>query len=146
MTTKNPFEVPSEMRDLASRSVEQARKAFETFVSAAQKASSLGETAQNPVQKNLADAAKRTVGYAEQNVSAAFAMAERMVQAKTVEEIVKIQGDFMQSQASAIQAQLQETGSVVQKQMQDAGAVVQKKVQEATASIKNTGKASSKKP
>ena len=145
MTTKNPFEVPSEMRDLASRSVEQARKAFETFVSAAQKASELGDTAQNPVQKNLADAAKRTVGYAEQNVSAAFAMAERMVQAKTVEEIVKIQSEFMQSQASAIQTQMQETGNVMQKQMQDAGASVQKKVQEAATSVKGAGKAPVKK-
>ena len=28
MNAKNPFEVPSEMRDLAGRSVEQARKAL----------------------------------------------------------------------------------------------------------------------
>ena len=33
-----PFEIPSELRDFAERSVDQARKAFEGFVSVAQKA------------------------------------------------------------------------------------------------------------
>src|SRR6478609_7695820 len=42
----SPFEVPNEMRDFAERSVEQARKAFEGFLSVAQRATgAAGEAA-----------------------------------------------------------------------------------------------------
>ena len=42
----SPFEVPNELRDFAERSVDQARKAFEGFLTVAQRASGvLGEAA-----------------------------------------------------------------------------------------------------
>ncbi len=36
--TNSPFEVPNEVRDFAERSVEQARKAFESFLAVAERA------------------------------------------------------------------------------------------------------------
>jgi len=125
MTGKNPFEVPTEMRDLASRSVEQARKAFETFIGAAHKSASIGEGAANPVQQSIADATKRTVSFAETNVKAAFELAERLAQAKTVEDIMKAQGEFLQNQTRNIQAQMQEAGEALQKQFSSAAETVQ---------------------
>ena len=125
MNTKNPFEVPTEMRDLASRSVEQARKAFDTFIGAAHKSASIGDTPANPVQQSLADATKRTVAFAETNVKAAFELAERLAQAKTVEDVMKAQGDFLQNQARNIQSQLQEAGEAMQKQFAVASEAVQ---------------------
>ena len=41
---QSPYEIPAEMRDFAEKSVEQARKAFEGFIGAAQKAVSATET------------------------------------------------------------------------------------------------------
>ncbi len=120
--TKNPFEVPSEMRDLAARSVEQARKAFETFIGAAQKASDQASGGPLPIQKSLAETSKMTVGFAERNMNAAFDMAQRMVQAKTVEEVMAIQSEFMQAQAQALQGQMQEAGVKAKKQFDDAAA------------------------
>ena len=35
--SNTPFEIPTDLRDFAERSVEQARKAFEGFVAVAQK-------------------------------------------------------------------------------------------------------------
>lgn len=122
--TKNPFEVPTEMRDLASRSVEQARKAFETFIGAAQKASDQVTGGPMPVPKNLADASKMTVSFAERNMNAAFDMAQRLVQAKTFEEAMRIQAEYMQSQARVLQDQMQEAGNRVKEQMQDAAGQV----------------------
>ena len=126
VTTRNPFEVPSEMRDLASRSVEQARKAFETFIGAAQKSTTAVDGSDNPVQQGLVDATKRTVSFAETNMKAAFGMAERLVQAKTLEEVMKIQAEFVQSQAQTLQSQMQEVGAAVQKQLGDTAETVQK--------------------
>lgn len=136
--SKNPFEVPSEMRDLASRSVEQARKAFETFIGAAQKASDAVGGGDLPLQKNVADASKMTVSFAERNMNAAFDMAQRLVQAKTVEEVVKIQTEYVQGQAQVLQAQMQEVGTKAKASFEGAVADVQEKV--ATA----TGKATKK--
>ena len=39
------YEIPTEMRDFAEKSVDQARKAFESFIGAAQKASTDAEGA-----------------------------------------------------------------------------------------------------
>jgi len=134
--TKNPFEVPSEMRDLAARSVEQARKAFETFIGAAQKASESMGGGDNPLQRNLAETSRMTVNYAERNMNAAFDMAERLVQAKTIEEAMTIQTEFMQAQAKALQTQMQEAGQKVKAQLDQAATQMQGTVNKATEAAK----------
>ena len=40
--TKIPYEIPPEIRDLTAKTVEEARKAFESFIAAAHKASRAG--------------------------------------------------------------------------------------------------------
>ena len=129
--SKSPFEVPSEMRDLASRSVEQARKAFETFIGAAQKASDTVDAGTHPIQKNVADASRMTVSFVEKNMNAAFDMAQRLVQAKTMEEVVKIQTEFVQGQAQALQGQMVEAGTKAKQQFADASATMQANVKSA---------------
>ena len=129
--SKSPFEVPTEMRDLAARSVEQARKAFETFIGAAQKASETLDSS-NPIQKNMADASRMTVGYAERNMNAAFDMAQRLVQAKTIEEAMKIQTDFIQSQNQAIQDQMRDAGTKMKEQIEGVATQVKDNVAKAT--------------
>lgn len=133
--SKSPFEVPTEMRDLAARSVEQARKAFETFIGAAQKASD-SFNSDNPIQKNMADASRMTVGYAERNMNAAFDMAQQLVQAKTIEEAMKIQADFIQSQNTALQQQMQEAGTKMKEQFDGVTAQVKSNVSKATEATK----------
>lgn len=138
--SKSPFEVPSEMRDLAARSVEQARKAFETFIGAAQKASDAmtgAGASGNPIQQNMADASRMTVSYAEKNMNAAFDMAERLVQAKTIEEAMKIQTEFMQAQAQALQSQMQEAGSKMKSQFEDAASQMQGQMKAAADTAKD---------
>lgn len=133
--TKNPFEVPSEMRDLAARSVEQARKAFETFIGAAQKASDQVATGNMPLQQNMADASKMTVGFAERNMNAAFDMAQQLVQAKTIEEVMKIQSDFMQGQAQVLQDQMQEAGAKAKAQFDTAAASARQQFDDAAEKV-----------
>jgi hypothetical protein len=54
------------------------------------------------------------MGYAEKNVSAAFDLAQRLVHAKDVQEVVHIQTEFVKSQVSALQEQMTEFGTTVQ--------------------------------
>ncbi|MCA0422535.1 MAG: phasin family protein [Proteobacteria bacterium] len=144
--TKSPFEVPSEMRDLAARSVEQARKAFETFIGAAQKASDAVGGGPLPMQKNMADASRLTVSFAERNVNAAFDMAQRLVQAKTVEEVLKIQSEYMQAQAKALQGQMQEAGDKARSTFEEAKSSVTDAASKLTEMAKSAAPKAPKKP
>ena len=81
MTTgKTPgFEIPDQMRDLADRSVEQARKAFDDYMVAARKAVGTVED-QAKTAKADADNIQRTaLEYSEENIAAAFELAQKMV-------------------------------------------------------------------
>jgi phasin len=108
------FEVPSEMRDLANKSVEQAKRAFDTFVGATQQAAGNIQGSAQTVQETTAKAAQQVVGYAEQNVKAAFDHAQALVHAKGFDEVMKLQTAFMTNQVAAMQEQMKAMGQTVE--------------------------------
>jgi len=116
-TTPN-YEIPTEMRDFAEKSVEQARKAIDGFMSVAQKTVDTFEGSTNTLQATATDATRKTFSYAEQNLSAAFDLAQRMVRAKDPQEAMQIQAEFVRSQFQAMQTQMKEFGSMAQSAMQ----------------------------
>jgi len=113
--TNTPFEVPADLRDFAERSVEQARKAFEGFVSVAQKTAGAVDTANATVQANVKSATTQALGYAEQNVNAAFDLAHKLVKAKDPQEAFALQSEYLKSQLTNLQAQAKEIGALIQK-------------------------------
>ena len=120
MATNRPpgYEVPAEMRDFAEKSIDQARKAIDGFMSAAQKTVDTFEGSSNTLQATATDATRKTFSYAEQNLSAAFDLAQRMVRAKDPQEAMQIQAEFVRSQFQAMQTQMKEFGSMAQSAMQ----------------------------
>ncbi len=111
----NTYEIPAEMREFAERSVSQARKAFEGFMGAVHKTSSAVDTAANPALSGAKDVSSKAVGFAEKNVAAAFDLAEKLVHAKDVSEVMALQTEYMKAQMAAVQEQARELGDVVQK-------------------------------
>jgi phasin len=118
------FEVPEEMREFAEKSVEQTRKAFDGFIGAAQKAMDTWEGSTKSMPFASGDLTRKTLGYAEQNMHAALDHAQRLVRAKDVQEAMKLQADFVQSQFVALQEQAKEFGASVQKGATEAAAKV----------------------
>lgn len=108
------YEIPAEMRDFAEKSVEQARKAVDSFLGAARRTVDTLESSANTAQASAKDMTRRTLSYAEQNLSAAFDHAQRLVRAKDIQEAVQLQSDFARSQFAALQNQVKEIGSVAQ--------------------------------
>jgi phasin len=108
------FEVPAEMRDLASKSVEQAKRAFDSFMGATQQAAGNMQGSTHSLQENASKAAKQVVGYAEQNVKAALDHAHALVQAKGFDDVMKLQGEFMRSQMAAMQDQMKSMGKAAE--------------------------------
>ncbi len=113
--TNPTYQIPAEVRDFAEKSVEQARKAFEGFSSAAQKAIASVDTSVVPVAAGAKDVGVTALGYAEANVKSAFDLASKLVQAKDVQEVLSLQTEFAKSQFAAFQEQTKELGAVIQK-------------------------------
>ena len=130
------YEIPAEMRDLAEKSVEQAKTAFDGFIGAANKAVAAADTQATTAQHQSRDLAKRAMGYAEQNVTAAFDLAQRLLHAKDVQEVVHIQSEFVKPQVSSLQAQMTEFGSTVQASAKKVAETAQATVEGAAAEIR----------
>ncbi len=107
------YQLPTEMRDFAEKSVEQARKAFEGFSGAAHKAMASLDSAPLPIPGK--DVGVKALDYAEANVKAAFDLAQKLVHAKDVQEVLSLQSDFLKSQFDAFQEQTRELGAAITK-------------------------------
>lgn len=112
MTT--PFDIPHEMRDFAERSVEQARKAFEGFLSVAQKTAGVADEAPGATQGVKAFNA-HVLAFTEHNVKAAFDLAHKLVHAKDPQEAFALQSEYVKTQLTALQTQAKELGAAIQK-------------------------------
>lgn len=99
------FEIPEQMRDLADKSVDQARQAFEQFMDATQKAMASAEGSAKTLGEGAADLSRQSLAFVEENVAASFALAQRLVQARTAEEIAALQQEFARSQMKALSEQ-----------------------------------------
>ncbi|MFN8829677.1 MAG: phasin [Labrys sp. (in: a-proteobacteria)] len=119
MTTRPPYEVPPEMRDFAERSVEQARKAFDSFMTAAQRAAGTIGDSQETAKSGAMEIGRTAMGYAEQNVSAAFDFASRLVNAKDTQEILALQSEFMRAQLAAFSEQARTIGAAATRVAKD---------------------------
>src|SRR5208282_6390893 len=114
MTNLN-LEVPAQIRELAEKSVEQARKAFEDFVVAAQKATAQSEAATASLASSAKEVSSKAIGYAEVNVKATFDFAQKLFQVRDPKEILAVQTEFVKSQLAAVQEQAKELGEAVKK-------------------------------
>lgn len=105
-----PQEIPPQIRDLAEKNVEQAREAFLGFMGAAQKATGATEMLPSATK----DTMTKAMSFAEENVKAAFDLAQKLVRAKDVQEIFALQTEFATSRLTAMQTQAMELGAAVQ--------------------------------
>lgn len=103
-----PYDIPIEMREFADRSVEQARRAFEGFVGAAQRTVEAMETSTEAVHAGAREAGLKAIEIAEANVAASLAFAQRLVRATDMAEMMQIQSEFLASQMQTMQAQARE--------------------------------------
>ena len=124
------YEIPSDMRDMAEKSVDQARRAFDGFITAAQKAAGQADSTAATVQTNAKSIGSKAIGFAESNVRSAFDLAQKLVRAKDLQEVLALQTDYAKTQMTAIQDQAKELGSIMQTTAQGV-------VQSASSSIKS---------
>lgn len=115
------FSVPPEMRALAEKSVEQARKAFDGFVNAAEQATAGLERTAQTTRAGAQDVAQKAMSFAEQNVASSFDLAQKLVAARDVNEVVKLHADYVRRQMDILTEQARELSQSATKMGSDAG-------------------------
>ncbi|MGX1098407.1 phasin family protein [Amorphus sp. MBR-141] len=120
-TPNSPFEIPDQLRTYAEQSITQARKAIEDFMKVAQSTVTSVEGSTNQIQAGATDINNKMLTYAEENIAAAFDFAEKMARAKDMDEIVKLQSEFMTKRMSAFGEQTREIGDTAAKAASDVG-------------------------
>ncbi len=100
-----PFEIPDQMRQAADQSVAEARKAFSQFVDATGKAMADAEGAARTIGESASDMSRQSLAFVEENVSRSFDLVQRLVQARTPQEIAALQQEYVQRQMAAIAEQ-----------------------------------------
>jgi phasin len=109
------FEIPPEMRRFAEQSMQQARQAFDGFISAAHRAVSDVEGRANAARVGVRDVGEKAMTFAERNVAASFEFAQKLVRAKDVDEIMRLQTDYVKQQMRALNDQATELGQTAAK-------------------------------
>jgi phasin len=109
------FDIPTQMRQFAEQSVEQAKKAVDGFMTAAQKTAAAMETQASSAQTSAKDVGAKAMSYAETNIANSFDFAQKLVRAKDMQEILALQTEFVKSQMQALSEQAKELGTAATK-------------------------------
>jgi phasin len=120
---QDPFEqfaIPNELRSFAEQSVAQARKAFEGFISAANQAVGQMQGQAQAAHSGASEIAHKSMEYAQQNVTATFDFAQKLMHAKDAAEVMALQSQYLARQMQALSAQVQELGQSAAKIVVDA--------------------------
>ena len=110
---RTPFDIPDQMRDAADKSVEQARRAFDQFIDATQKAVAKAEGSVKSIREGAADVNRQALAFVEENIAASFDLAQKLVRAHTVEEVAAVQQEFLQRQMAAAAEQGKAIGTMM---------------------------------
>jgi phasin len=108
-------EIPQEMRELAVKSIDQARAACDQLMESAHKATEIIKQIipPTPVAAGLTDVQEKALRFTKQNLDATFSLANELAKAKDLQEAMQIQNRFMQLQIHSYALQAQELGTLV---------------------------------
>lgn len=113
-------DIPKDMRSMAEAGFEQARKAFEQFLSGAQKAASALEVRGEEARASAKDISAKAMTFAEKNVAASLDHAQKLLQAKDLSDIMRVHSEYVQTQMRNLAEQASEMTQAVSRAAMDA--------------------------
>ena len=137
--TTRPLEIPKEMRAVAEQSVEQAKLAFNSYLQAAQEAVSAFDRWVKASQVGTQGITKKAMSFAERNVLSAFEFAQKIVQAKDIRELIRMQTEFVQSQIQVLSEQVKDLGETATEVAKDSLKDLGERATKTAKSVKDLG-------
>ena len=92
---KMTMEVPPQVREFAEKSVDQAEKAISSFIESATKSIA---TVPGP----MTEVSKQVLAITEAGLKAQFEQARKLMQAKSINEVMLLQSEFMGNQFGVV--------------------------------------------
>ena len=110
--TTPQFEIPTDMRKMTEQSMNQVKTAISAYL----------DFWKRNVPENVVGGlalSDKIFAYAEKNVASAFEFASRLAQVRDVQELAKLQMEFIQAQMQAMTEQAKDLGETATKAVMD---------------------------
>jgi phasin len=109
------MEIPAAFRELAEKSVSQAKDTYEKMKSAAEEATDVLEDTYATATKGVSDYGLKVIEAARENTNAAFDFATELMTVKSLSEVVELSTAHTRKQFEALTAQSKELVAIAQK-------------------------------
>jgi phasin len=130
------FEVPAAVREFAEKSVNQARDAYAQLKSTADEATALVEQTVETARANTYAMGMKAVDAAKSNSDASFSFARELFGAKSMTDVIELQGTFARKQFDAFTSQFREFQALTEKFVTETTKPVSDKVQKTMKDLK----------
>jgi len=110
-----PLEVPAAFREIAEKSVSQAKETYEKMKSVAEEATDVIEGTYATATKGASDCGLKWIEAARENTNATFDFATRLMTVKSFSEVVELSTAHARKQFEAVTAQTKDLTALVQK-------------------------------
>jgi hypothetical protein len=107
------LKLSKEMRAMGERSDEQAKLTFTVYNQAAQDAVSTFDQWIEASQVGAQGISKKAMKFAQRNVLSAFDFAQKIVQAKDIDDLIRMQSEFVQWQIQVLSEEVKDLGEAV---------------------------------
>lgn len=108
-------EVPAPVRDIAEKSVKQAKDGYARWKSAAEETSDALEDAYATASKGYKELGRKSVEATRSNLNAHFDFLQALIGAKSVSQAIELQTSYARQQFEVIGSQVKEISALAQK-------------------------------
>jgi hypothetical protein len=116
----NFAEMPEPMRNILKASIDQARKAFESFISTSQQAlANFEPPAKTPAMDSLKQFNEKIAEFTRRNADSNFDLAMKLADAKNVSDVIDMQNSYVRGLMDTYAKQLEELRSLTTKIVED---------------------------
>jgi phasin len=119
----NFAELPESIRGIMKASIEQAKKAFDTFAVTSEKMIHSLDTSSNPAADSLKGLNEKIALFTRQNADANFDLALKLADARQLSDIVEMQNAHVREQMEAFSRQLEELRELTTKAIKEGSRV-----------------------
>jgi phasin len=129
-------EVPAAFREMAEKSVEQAKASYEKLKTAAEEATDLMEDTYETARAGAVEYNTKSLEAVKANTDAAFGFAKELFAVKTIAEAVELQTSFARKQFETLTAQIKDLQETAKKVATETSAPVKAATEKAMKGFK----------
>jgi phasin len=113
------MEIPAAFREMAEKSVTQAKETYEKFKTAAEQATDVLEDSYATATKGASDFGLKLIEAARENSNATFDFASRLLAVRSLSEVVELSTMHTRQQYEAMATQSKELAAIAQRVAKD---------------------------